>query len=244
MALLVVAFAGTAAALLGPSRAASGAPAAAQQDDLLRLGRVTYQERCATCHGGEAEGTDQGPPIAGLGTAAYDFYMATGRMPLTQPGVQPRRRAPVLTAEEIDAVTAYLESLRPGGQPIPEVDPAAGDLSQGQQLYQLNCAPCHGATGQGGAAGIVVAPGLDPATDVQVAEAIRIGPGTMPVFESPTVDQNELNALVRYVAHLRDPEDPGGAGLGGTGPLIEGFVAFFGAVGLLILAVRWIGTRT
>lgn len=238
--------AGPAAVLLGPARAAGppGAHGVVAQAEASE-GRVVYEERCANCHGEGAEGTEQGPPIRGLGPAVYDFYMATGRMPLDQPDVQPRRRDPVLTPQEISSVTSFLVSLEPQtGVPIPQIDPPSGDISLGQQSYQLNCAPCHGTTGRGGAAGVVVAPPVVPATDLEVAEAIRIGPGTMPVFDEATVDQGELNSLVRYVSYLRDPDNRGGAGLGGAGPLIEGFVAFFGGVGLMLLVVRWIGTRT
>jgi ubiquinol-cytochrome c reductase cytochrome c subunit len=210
---------------------------------VLALGKNTYEERCSTCHGSDAEGTGNGPPIAGLGPAYYSFMMTTGRMPLDQPGVQAKPRPPVLTPAEISSVTAYLESLAPGGIPIPRVNPALGNLSLGQRSFQANCAPCHGTSGRGGAVGPLVAPPVVHDRATQIAEAIRIGPGTMPVFDESTIDQPTLNSLVAYVQYLEHPDDRGGSGLGGIGPLIEGFVALAGGLGLIVVVTRTIGTR-
>jgi ubiquinol-cytochrome c reductase cytochrome c subunit len=170
--------------------------------------------------------------------------MSTGRMPLDQPDVQTKRRPPVLTPGQIEAITDYLETIPPGdGEPIPTVNVAEGDLSLGEETYQENCAPCHGTTGRGGAVGPQIAPPVVHATPVQVAEAIRIGPGTMPVFDEKTINQHTLDSLVAYVEYLRKPDDRGGSGLGGVGPLIEGFVAIIGGLGLIVLVTRMIGTR-
>ena len=210
----------------------------------LAFGRTVYEERCATCHGPGAGGTVQGPPIVGLGPAAYDFMMSTGRMPLDQPGAQAKRRRPVLSPAEIRAVIDFLTSLGPPGTPIPRVDVAAGNLSEGEQLYQANCAPCHSTSGNGGAVGQLVAPTVHQATTTQVAEAVRIGPGTMPRFGEASLDQSQLNSLVRYVVYLRNPIDRGGSGLDHVGPLIEGFVGLGIGLGLIVVITRYIGTRT
>jgi len=47
--------------------------------------------------------------------------------------------------------------------------------------------------------------------------------------------------VTRYIEH---PRDPGGLGLGGVGPVAEGFVGLFVGVGLCVLAAFWIGDRT
>ncbi len=233
-------------ALARPLPAASPSPAetSTPQPSDAAEGRIVFEERCATCHGTGGQGTSQAPVIAGLGPAFYDFMMSTGRMPLDQIGVQAKRRPPVLSPAEIRAVSDYLESISPDGIPIPRVNRSAGDLSVGEAAFQSNCAPCHGITGHGGAVGTQVAPSLLDATDVQVAEAVRIGPGTMPVFDEGTIDQHELDSLVRYVAYLHAPDDRGGAALGGVGPLVEGFVALVGALGLIVVVTRTIGTRS
>ena len=253
MAAAVAAVAVPIGVLLAP-HAASGQPrvqvnlsptptAATPRPVDVEAGQPLYEERCSTCHGSKGEGTDQGPPIAGLGPAYYDFMMSTGRMPLDQPGVQAKSRPPVLSPSQIRAITAYLESIAPGGIPIPEVNPDAGNLSLGQMTYQSNCAPCHGTTGRGGAVGPEIAPPVIHTDATQVAEAIRIGPGTMPVFDENTIDQHTLDSVTAYVQYLREPDDAGGSGLGGVGPLIEGFVALVGGLGLIVLVTRTIGTR-
>ena len=143
-----------------------------------------------------------------------------------------------------DAITAYLVSLAPGGIQIPKVDPNAGSLSVGQQIYEGNCAPCHGATGNGGAVGPRSAPNLHHSTATQVGEAVRIGPSVMPRFDPTTIDQQQLDALVRYVLYLRTPIDRGGQPLNRAGPLIEGFVAIFVGLGVLVVITRFIGERS
>ena len=53
----------------------------------------------------------------------------------------------------------------------------------GRRLYQLNCAACHVASGSGAAiGGGRDAPDLMESTPTEIGEAIRIGPGAMPVF--------------------------------------------------------------
>ena len=54
------------------------------------------------------------PTLVGVGAAAVDFQVGTGRMPLAAPGAQAPRKATVYTEEEIDALAAYIASLAPG----------------------------------------------------------------------------------------------------------------------------------
>lgn len=219
------------------------------QNALITQGNQLYQETCSSCHGASGQGSFQDgvhiPQIVGLGPAFYDFMLTTGRMPLADPRAQMIPKTPLLTSAQIHAITAFLTSLAPGqGVPIPHVDAAAGNLSQGQQLFVTNCAPCHGPTGAGGAVGPMDAPNLRVATPTQIGEAMRIGPGTMPVFSAGTLDQQQLNSLVRYVLYLRHPDNAGGAGLGGFGPIVEGFVGLFLGLGVLVLVNRYIGARS
>ena len=232
---------------------ATSRPAIADPASLARFavsqasaGQTAYEEHCASCHGQSAQGTDQGPTIVGLGPAVYDFMMATGRMPLDVPTQQAIRRRPVLSDREIHEITAYLVAISPAGSGIKvlAVHPALGSLSVGEHIYQENCAPCHGTTGNGGAVGPRFAPNLHRATALQVGEAVRIGPTTMPRFDAATISEPELDALVRYVLYLRDPEERGGAGLNEAGPLVEGLVALLAGLGVIVLITRFIGTRS
>ena len=236
------------AMLAGTGTASPGSPPVTRLDAQTALeaaGQVLYEEHCASCHGATGEGTAQGPVILDLGPAAYDFMMSTGRMPLSQPGAQAVRKPPVLSPAEIKAITAYLVSLSPGsGTAIPNVQPLLGNLSDGEQIYQLNCAPCHGANGNGGAVGVQAAPSLHKATPTQIGEAMRIGPGTMPVFDPTVISDEQLNSLSRYVLYLRHPANPGGISLHLGGPVVEGFVGLVIGLGAVVLVMRFIGERS
>jgi ubiquinol-cytochrome c reductase cytochrome c subunit len=228
--------------------ASAGVRAAALRQariDLAGQGQILFEEHCSSCHGADAGGTAQGPSIIGMGAADYDFMMSTGRMPLAQPGAQAVRKQPVLTPPEIRAITAFLSATDPQtGTPIPDVHPGAGSLSEGQGIYQLNCAPCHSATGNGGAVGPESAPNLKVATPVQIGEAVRIGPGTMPVFDQTGIDDQQLNSLIRYVLYLRAPDNRGGLPLNLGGPVVEGFVALVIGLGAVVIVIRFIGERS
>lgn len=230
----------------GPKAAAQGGPVVPSTQQ-LDLGQQVFQARCATCHGANAAGTFQAPSLLGLGPAWYDFMMSTGRMPATAPQpVQALPRPPVLSPPEIAAVTAYLTSLTPEqpGIAIPVVRPGQGNISEGQEIFTVNCSPCHGATGNGGVAGTASAPSLHIATATQVGEAIRIGPGTMPKFGPVIITPDQLNSLARYVLYLANPNSPGGSNLDFGGPVVEGFVALFIGLGAVLLVSRYIGARS
>ena len=51
-------------------------------------GAKLYAANCATCHGMNLQGTKAGPSLLGVGAAAVEFQVATGRMPLAQSGPQ------------------------------------------------------------------------------------------------------------------------------------------------------------
>ncbi|MFP5370833.1 MAG: c-type cytochrome [Actinomycetes bacterium] len=205
-------------------------------------GRQLYITGCSSCHGLDGKGTDRGPTLEHAGAAAAYYYLSTGRMPLADPG-QPERKEPAYSPEEIELLVAYVAALG-DGLPVPEVDPSDGDLAQGGVRYRANCAPCHSAAGVGGALSYgAYAPSLQPSEPRQIAAAIRVGPGTMPAFGREVFDDEEVASLVRYVRFLQDPPNRGGAGLGGAGPIPEGFVAWLFGLGSLVGATVWITRR-
>lgn len=211
-------------------------------------GQYLYVQGCSTCHGLKGEGVGDSPPLIGVGAAAADFFIRTGRMPLNQPVAQAPRKEPLYNDEQRAAIVEYVASLHdpatgPGPE-IPHVDLDAGDLIAGNELYANNCAACHNSAGSGGALGRnYYAPRLDPATPIEVAEAIRIGPGAMPVFGPDTLTDEQVDSLVKYVGELKGQNGPGGNVLGRLGPVSEGFFAWIVGLGLLLALTRWIGTR-
>lgn len=117
-------------------------------------------------------------------------------------------------------------------------------LSEGQQLFSLNCAQCHDASGSGGmlSHGDIV-PSLKDATVVQAAEAIRVGPLPMPVFGQNQLSNQQVSAIANYVQYLRKPADRGGLAIAHFGPVPEGFVGIVIGLFVLLVCTRLIGTR-
>ena len=214
----------------------------AQTSDVA-LGRHLFVNGCATCHGMSATGVaGRGPSLIGVGAQAADFYLSTGRMPLAAPGMEPTRAHPAYGPGGIHALVSYIASL--GGPPIPHADPSAGSLSHGRNVFADDCAGCHQIGGTGGVVPGAIVPPLDRATPTQIAEAIRIGPYLMPRFSSSQLDQHDIDSIARYVIESRtNPVDAGGWSLGHLGPIPEGMIAWFVAIGGLLLVARVIGER-
>jgi ubiquinol-cytochrome c reductase cytochrome c subunit len=225
---------------LGPDDTAPPDPDRAQ---LVEAGRELYLTACVSCHGVDGVGTGYGPSLHQAGEASADFYLRTGRMPLASPSIQAPQKPVAYTDQQIRELVAYVATLG-DGPAIPEIDPDSADLALGGELFLANCAACHNSAGIGGALSYGQhAPSLWSVEPTQIAEAVRIGPGQMPVFGPETITDAELDAIVRYVQYLQNPEKPGGLQLGGAGPVPEGFVAWVVGIGVLVLFIRWITRR-
>jgi len=199
---------------------------------------------CAVCHGADARGTNRGPSLAHEGTASLDYWISTGRMPLSSPGAAPSRGTPKYPRRTIDALVRYVQSIDGGGGPsIPVVNLATANVAAGGELFRLNCAACHSWAGGGGALTARAAPSTHQATATQIAEAIRVGPGRMPAFGPAALSKRQLSEVVAYTRYLDHPDDRGGWALGHLGPYSEGAVAVVIGLGLLVVAARWLGTR-
>jgi len=221
--------------------------------DLIPLGEALYMQNCASCHGTKANGvaadnTPGGyPNLRGLGPATIDFWIESGRMPAADPReVQAGRKTPKLSTEQAHAIAAWVNSLSPATPYIPIVhSPGTADTSDGFSLFALNCAACHTITGGGDAlAKNTYAPSLRNIPSTQVAEAIRTGPGNMPRFTGNLSDEQVRNIVGYVTGNIQHPVNPGGFGLGGLGPVAEGFIGLALGVGILALIGFWIGDRT
>ena len=200
-------------------------------------------QSCASCHGLQAQGIrGRAPSLRGVGALAADFYLETGRMPLATPRQQPVRTRPAFPQHQIEALIAYVASF--GGPAIPTVNPGSGSLSQGQQLFALDCAGCHTIQARGGVVTGALVPALTPATAREIGEAIRIGPYAMPPFGPGQLSDEQIDSITRYVNSTNHPDDPGGWNIGRIGPITEGMAAWLLAVVALLITARLLGERT
>jgi mono/diheme cytochrome c family protein len=157
--------------LQAPLHAADGASPAAS----VERGAQLFALSCATCHGANGTG-GVAPSLVGVGEAAADFQLRTGRMPRTSLDTgQAPRKPPAFNDEGIRDLVAYVASLG-DGPAIPNVT-AGSDVQRGMSLIIGNCAPCHGASAGGGVVGggaIAPATTASPATPTRKPSANRL----------------------------------------------------------------------
>ncbi|MBA2775084.1 MAG: cytochrome c, partial [Nocardioidaceae bacterium] len=100
-------------ALYSTVRPAAADESSKADEELISAGRQLYVVSCSSCHGLNAEGivtkrgSNYGPPLVGVGAAAVDFQVGTGRMPMKQSGTQAPQKEPVFDSEEVRALSAY-----------------------------------------------------------------------------------------------------------------------------------------
>jgi ubiquinol-cytochrome c reductase cytochrome c subunit len=236
---------GTAYAVI-TSGAASASLQATPSSAQIADGRNLFIEECATCHGLYAQGTTDAPSLIGVGAAAVNFQVTTGRMPAAELGAENDRKPPRLNAAQTAAIAAYIQSLG-GGPTVPsaaQVSTAGANIGLGQQLFVADCAACHNFVGAGGAlTDGKFAPALTKSTNTQIYEAMLTGPEAMPVFNDLTITPQEKRDIIAYVTTVRSEPNPGGFSLGRVGPVTEGLVAFLGLLFFMVLAALWITAK-
>ena len=226
------------------------APAAHAEDSTRpgdpAQGKGYFDTSCASCHGPSAQGVkDKGPSLIGVGSAAVEFQVTTGRMPLARQEAQAERKKPQFTDEQARDLGAYIESLG-GGPTIPDGNNLHqnGDVAKGGSLFRENCASCHGFPGNGGALSSgKFAPSIR-ATDRQIYGAMLSGPQNMPVFGNNQLTDQEKQDIIAYIQLLKTEQDPGGWGIGRLGPVPEGLVIFLLGIVALIFATLWIAGKS
>nr|WP_235547488.1 MULTISPECIES: c-type cytochrome [unclassified Nocardioides] len=236
------------------------ADSTSSNEELVAQGRDLFLVSCSFCHGQNGEGIRSengnqiGPPLVGVGAAAVDFQVGTGRMPLAQPGAQDQVKPVAFDDDEIAALAAYVASLGPGPAIPDESDYSIEGLSdkereaaisRGGQIFLTNCTACHNFQGSGGAmphGG--KAPSLSETSPRHIYEAMLTGPGQMDSFSNGNLSPDEKRDVIAYLVSLRDMPEYGGFGLGGLGPVVEGLAAWLVGLGLLVGAAVWIAAHT
>lgn len=170
---------------------------APSDDDALTEQTPLEKHKCASCHGPEGSGTENGPTIVDPVPAYARFVTRTGRddldfeLPMAAFGVGD------LSEPAMDEVLAYLAS-RPR-------------VTTGQDLYLRYCGNCHGADALGGRSEEDLAGEADDAAHWR--SKVRTGMGQdmaartkyMPSWTAEGLTDSEIEAIRGYVSTL-----PGG----------------------------------
>ncbi|HEX8780892.1 MAG TPA: c-type cytochrome [Nocardioides sp.] len=241
------------------------APAQAEQAEsdaeMVAKGRELFLVGCAFCHGQNGEGISTardgyqvGPSLVGVGAAAVDFQVGTGRMPMASPGAQAPRKEPVYTEEETAQLAAYVASLGPGPAIPDEEDYSIDGMSdeereaaivRGGQIFLTNCTACHNFNGSGGAmprGGY--APTLHGVEPRYIYEALLTGPQQMPNFSNGNLSPEDKRDVIAYLESIQEEPEYGGFSLGGLGPVSEGLFAWVLGIGSLVGFAFWIAAHT
>ena len=236
--------------VLAPTAQVSADTGTSQQ---IEEGKALFAVGCSSCHGLAGEGQSgaeiQGPSLAGVGAAAVEFQVATGRMPLARPEEQAPVKPNRYTPEEVEALAAYVATLGPGPNiPAPEdYTPAGiseGDIARGGELFRTNCSACHNFEGAGGALPEgKYAPSLFGVSNLHMYEAMLTGPQQMPVFSDGVMRPEDKRAIIAYLNTLHEEASPGGFELGGLGPVSEGLWGWIVGIGGLVAFAVWIAAK-
>jgi cytochrome c oxidase cbb3-type subunit 3/ubiquinol-cytochrome c reductase cytochrome c subunit len=155
-------------------------------------GAHLYARMCSVCHGptGQGYAADRAPSLTHPDylAAVEDGYLRTaildGRSGTTMSAWSSFRGGP-LTADDANALVAFLRSWSDAPAAKLDTHPAKGDAHGGAELFGRECAACHGARGVDGTfVGIGSPDVLRSASDGFLRQAILDGrPGTpMPAF--------------------------------------------------------------
>lgn len=209
-------------------------------------GEKLFIANCATCHGMGASGSGAGPSLVGVGAAAVDFQVGTGRMPLQAQGPQAPQKPVQFNEEQTKQLSAYVASLGAGPTiPGAEFLDGKGNAAEGGELFRVNCAMCHNAAAAGGALTQgKFAPSLAGVTPEHVYEAMITGPQNMPVFNDANITPEQKRNIITFLQTIETNGSPGGNDLGALGPVSEGLFVWIAGLGLVIAFTIWLTSRT
>lgn len=217
-----------------PGLAVAYAPEPPAYEELVERGAEVYAENCFVCHGGVGNG--EGPWASTLSTPARDFTDKAWMESQSDgvfvtsilrgvPGTPMPSFAGRLSERDVWAVTAYIRGLSPHVRldAVPgKEDASTVRARQGKEIFEAQCAGCHGQTGAGdgpAAASFDTKPRalsdgdwLSGRSDQQLHTTIREGvPGTsMPAFydELSAPETDAVVAYLRDLAGVEQKENP------------------------------------
>ena len=212
----------------------------------IEAGETLFNSNCATCHGMNAVGTTEGPSLIGVGAAAVDFQVGTGRMPMQNNAPQAPAKPVQFTDEEITQLAAYVASLAPGPAiPDEQYLQGDGDAARGAELFRINCAMCHNVAAAGGALTEgKFAPDLSTVEPAHLYEAMVTGPQNMPVFSDTNLTPQDKADIITSIQWMTNNTSMvGGYNLGSIGPVAEGLFIWIFGLGAAVGFAIWITSR-
>jgi ubiquinol-cytochrome c reductase cytochrome c subunit len=233
-------YAGASAAVAATSE--TSAHTALTADD----GKKLFQANCATCHGLDLEGTDNGPSLYGVGALAVEFQVSTGRMPMQRQDVQAPQKPVQFTEDQIVAMAEYVQSVAPGPDfPDEHLLDGEGDVSRGAELFRINCAMCHNVAAAGGALTEgKYAPDIMDTSALHMYAAMVTGPQNMPVFNDMNLTPEDKRDIISALLYQQEAPAPGGFTIGSLGPVSEGLFVWIFGIGALIAITVWITAKS
>lgn len=183
------------------------------QEFARAAGESAFGDNCQTCHGAGGAGAPGYPVLADdvwLWGGSLDEIEHTLRVGIRSGHPDARMsmmpafgRDRLLTPAQISDVTEYVASISAGRG---RLHPDAGAASRGAQIYQEQCAACHGATGAGdrafGAPSLRDDVWLYGGSREEIRRQIELGRnGVMPTWER-RFDDGTIRALAYYVHQM------------------------------------------
>ena len=187
---------------------------------------------------------------------AYCFVFLAAVVWLLTACTSSTRDDPSMGGMERGMMERHMAAIPPEYAGLENAVPAnAASLARGQELYEANCATCHGDEGRGNGP---AAAGLDPqpAPIAQTAPMLsdaylfyRISEGgalapfnsAMPTFEN--LDENERWDVINYIRSLDGGMMDGGMMGGNMLMMVISVLLFIGFVVIIVLAVLWVIRR-
>lgn len=245
------AYAGASAAMASTADTQTSAAAELTVQD----GEKLFTANCATCHGLDLQGTSEGPSLIGVGELSVEFQVATGRMPLQMQGPQAPQKKPQFTDAQIRAMAAYVQSVAPGptypqdwvteGKENPDNAQDEVDITQGAELFRINCAMCHNVAAAGGALTEgKYAPALTSTSPLHIYAAMVTGPQNMPVFGDMNLSTEDKRDIIAALVYQQEAVQIGGFTLGSLGPVSEGLFIWIFGIGALVALTVWITAKS
>lgn len=175
------------------SQKSAAKPAAGNADNGKQ---VFASQSCGGCHGADAQGGVGpliGPPPGSIAQFATSVRQPTGQMP-------PYSDKQV-SDQELADLYAYLKTV---GAPAQAAVTLTGNAAHGKQIFSsYGCYQCHGYVGQGGAAGVRIAP--PPISMKAVMAYIRQPTGNMPPYTNKVVSDQDVADIYAYLQSIPAP---------------------------------------